>query len=126
MYTHRTVRFTLHAVVLVLALAVAVAPISGAMCEASCQRPVQGSAVPECHKAMANGSGTVLSSSDRGCNHAHTAEAASSLKRIVPTGLVVSNAVRVVSSNDVISVAPHATHGPLSALRVPRTIALRI
>lgn len=111
---------------LVLALAVAVAPVSGVMCEASCQRPVQGSAVPECHKAMANGSGTVLSSSDRGCDHAHTAEAASWLKRIVPTGLLVSHAIRIVPSNEVFSVASHATHGPLSALRVPRTIALRI
>jgi hypothetical protein len=120
------VRFALHAAVLVLALAVAVAPVSGAMCEASCQRPVQGSAAPECHKAVANGSGTVLSSIDRGCDHAHTAEAASSLKRIVPPGLVVSHAIRVVPSNEVFSVASHATHGRLSALRVPRPIALRV
>ena len=111
---------------LVLALAVAVAPVSGAMCEASCQRPVQGSAVPECHRAAANGSGTVLSSIDRGCDHAHASEAASSLKRIVPAGLVVSTVVRGVPSNEAFSVTPHGTHGPLPALRVPRTIALRI
>lgn len=126
MYTRRTVRVALHAVAVVLALAVAVAPVSGSLCEASCERPAQGSAMPECHRSVANGSGTVLSSSHRGCDHTHTAEAASSLKRMVPTGLVVSHGVRVVTSNEVFSVASHATHGPSSALRVPRTIALRI